>query len=230
MAQRGPSDDKGGVMDRTIGPLVLAAVALAALGCGGRERREQEGTEHVAAAGAPPVQVNWTAVEHAMGRTGAMQPGDVYKFGLPRSDLTVVVDRTQLKPALALGSWVAFKATGAGAIVMGDLVLRDDEIEPVMAKLAQDFNFDITTDFGQIEQVIQEKIGLNRAKSRVAADLSGEGVADVQREQAMEKAMADQALKDFEVQMGLVTPETAKVGETPKELGPAQTVPQTVQN
>ena len=124
-------------MDRTIGPLVLAAVALAALGCGGRERREQEGTEHVAAAGAPPVQVNWTAVEHAMGRTGAMQPGDVYKFGLPRSDLTVVVDRTQLKPALALGSWVAFKATGAGAIVMGDLVLRDDEIEPVMAKLAQ---------------------------------------------------------------------------------------------
>jgi hypothetical protein len=83
-----------------------------------------------------PVTVNWTAVQQAMGRTGAMQPGDVYKFGLPRGDLTVTVDRIQLKPALALGSWVAFKATSSGAIVMGDLVLRDDEVEPVMAKLA----------------------------------------------------------------------------------------------
>lgn len=107
-----------------------------------------------------------------------------------------------------------------------DAELKMSKAEAEMAKLAQDFNFDVTTDFGQIEQVIQDKIGLNRAKVRVAADLSGEGVADVQREQAMEKAMADQALKDFEVQMGLVTPETAKVGETAKELGPAQTVTQ----
>jgi len=66
-----------------------------------------------------------------------MQPGDVYKFGLPRSDLAVTVDRIQLKPALALGSWVAFKATSSGAIAMGDLVLREAEVEPVMAKLAE---------------------------------------------------------------------------------------------
>jgi uncharacterized protein DUF1259 len=117
--------------------LVLAGATLVALGCSGRETREHETAEHAPAASSPPAPVDWTAVEQAMGRAGAMQPGDVYKFGLPRGDLTVVVDRIQLRPALALGSWVAFKATSAGAIAMGDLVLRDDEIEPVMAKLAE---------------------------------------------------------------------------------------------
>jgi len=99
--------------------------------------------------------------------------------------------------------------------------------EAEMAKLATSFHFDISTDFGQIEQVIQDKIGLNRAKARVAADLSSEGVVDVQREQAMEKSMADQALKDFEVSQGLITPETAAVPQATKELGPAIPVQQT---
>ena len=81
----------------------------------------------------------------------------------------------------------------------------------------------MTTDFGQIEQVINDKISLNRAKVRVAADLSGEGLEDVQHEQAMEKALADQALKEFEIQAGLVTPETVGVSATAKELGPAET-------
>jgi phage shock protein A len=102
-----------------------------------------------------------------------------------------------------------------------DADLKMSRAEAEMAKLAQDFHFDVTTDFGEIEQVVQDKIGLNRAKARVAADLSAEGMVDIQREQAMEKAQADQALRDFEVQMGLVTPETAKVGEAAKELGPA---------
>jgi phage shock protein A len=105
-----------------------------------------------------------------------------------------------------------------------DAELKMSRAEAEMAKLAQDFNFDVTTDFGQIEQVIQDKIGLNRAKARVAADLSGEGLEDVHREQVMEKAMAEDALKDFEVQLGLRTPETAKVAEAAKELGPAQPV------
>ena len=91
-----------------------------------------------------------------------------------------------------------------------------------MAKLAQSFNFDVTTDFGQIEQVIQDKIGLNRAKVRVASDLSSEGIVDIQREQAAEKVLADQALKQFEVDMGLVTPETAGVKDEAKELGAAK--------
>jgi phage shock protein A len=108
-----------------------------------------------------------------------------------------------------------------------DSELKMSKAEAEMAKLAHDFNFDVTTDFGQIEQVIQDKIGLNRAKARVAADLSTEGLGDVQREQAMEKALADQALRDFEVQMGMVTPETAKVGQANKEIGPAAPVKET---
>lgn len=103
-----------------------------------------------------------------------------------------------------------------------DAELKMSKAEAEMAKLAETFNFDVTTDFGQIEQVLQDRIGLNRAKVRVAADMSSEGVVDVQREQAAEKAMADQALRDFEVQMGMVTPETAKVAPAEKELGPAR--------
>jgi phage shock protein A len=110
-----------------------------------------------------------------------------------------------------------------------DAELKMSRAEAEMAKLAQEFHFDVTTDFGQIEQVIQDKIGLNRAKARVAADLSEEGLADIKHEQAMEKSLADQALRDFEVQMGLVTPETAKVAEAPKELGPATATKQKVQ-
>jgi phage shock protein A len=108
-----------------------------------------------------------------------------------------------------------------------DAELKMSRAEAEMAKLATSFNFDVTTDFGQIEQVIQDKIGLNRAKARVAADLSGEGLADIKAEQRMEQAMADQALRDFEVQMGLVTPETAGITETQKEMGPAAKVTQT---
>lgn len=102
-----------------------------------------------------------------------------------------------------------------------DAELKMSKAEAEMAKLAHSFNFDMTTDFGQIEQVIQDKIGLNRAKVRVAADLSSEGIEDIQREQAAESALADSALRQFEVDMGLVTPETAKVEATAKELGPA---------
>jgi phage shock protein A len=102
-----------------------------------------------------------------------------------------------------------------------DAELKMTRAEAEMAKLMTSFNIDVTTDFGQIEQSIQDKISLNRAKVRVAADLSGEGVADIQREQAMEKAMADQALREFEISQGLVTPETAAVAQTPKQIGPA---------
>jgi phage shock protein A len=99
--------------------------------------------------------------------------------------------------------------------------LKMSKAEAEMAELASSFNFDVTTDFGQIEQVIQDRISLNRAKVRVAADLSSEGLATVEHEQAMEKALADQALKEFEIQAGLRTPETAGVTETEKQLGPA---------
>jgi hypothetical protein len=79
--------------------------------------------------------VDWKAVDAAMGRTGAMQPGDVYKYGLPRSDLTVRVGDVVLKPAFALGAWVAFKGSGTQAMAMGDLVVLESEIGPVMQAL-----------------------------------------------------------------------------------------------
>ena len=100
-----------------------------------------------------------------------------------------------------------------------DADLKLSRAEAELAKLAQTFNFDITTDFGQIEDVIQDKIGLNRAKVRVAADLSGEGLEDIKREESVEKAMADNALREFEIEMGMVTPETAGVKADDKELG-----------
>jgi hypothetical protein len=70
-----------------------------------------------------------------MGRPGQIQPGDVIKFGMPRKDLHIVLDSVAIKPSLALGSWAAFKRDGGGAMVMGDLVLTEDEVEPVMMKL-----------------------------------------------------------------------------------------------
>jgi len=80
---------------------------------------------------------DWKSVESALGRSGSMQPGDVYKFGMPRKDMQVTVEGVAIKPGLALGSWVAFKKMGTDAMVMGDLVLSEDEVEPVMMKLQQ---------------------------------------------------------------------------------------------
>ena len=80
---------------------------------------------------------DWKDVEQALGKAGSMQPGDVYKVSLPRSDLKVTAGGVELKPALALGSWVAFKKNGDMSIVMGDLVLTEDEVTPVLTKLQE---------------------------------------------------------------------------------------------
>lgn len=108
-----------------------------------------------------------------------------------------------------------------------DAELKMSRAEAEMAELAKDFNFDVTTDFGQIEQVIQDKISLNRGKARVAADLSAEGMEDIEKQEQMEAAMAENALRDFEVELGLVTPQTAKIEDDVKELGPADTTTET---
>lgn len=101
-----------------------------------------------------------------------------------------------------------------------DAELKMSRAEAELAELAQTFNFDVTTDFGQIEQVMQDQISLNRAKARVAADLSGEGIEEIAQEEAMEEALADAALREFEIELGLVTPQTATIEEEDKELGP----------
>ena len=81
--------------------------------------------------------IDWSKVDQAIGKKGSDQPEGVHKYGLPRSDLHVTVDGVALKPALALGSWLAFQPSGDGAMVMGDLVLTDTEISPVMQRLIE---------------------------------------------------------------------------------------------
>ncbi|MGH7679289.1 MAG: DUF1259 domain-containing protein [Gemmatimonadaceae bacterium] len=79
---------------------------------------------------------SWSAVEQALGRKGAPQPGDVMRFSFPRRDLRVTIDGVPIRPALALGSWAAFKRTGGGhTMVMGDLVLLDREVNEVISEL-----------------------------------------------------------------------------------------------
>jgi len=98
--------------------------------------------------------------------------------------------------------------------------LKMSSAEAELAKLSQSFNFDVTTDFGELEQVIQDKIDLNRGKVRVAADLSEEGIETIEAEKAMETAMAEDVLSKFEVEMGLKTAETAGIKAADKSLGP----------
>jgi hypothetical protein len=82
--------------------------------------------------------VDWSKVDQAMGEPGTSQPGGVHKYGLPRTDLKITVDGVALKPALALGSWIGFLPMGNGAMFMGDLVLTENEISPVMKRLIDD--------------------------------------------------------------------------------------------
>jgi hypothetical protein len=89
----------------------------------------------IALAGAANAQsIDWQQVDGALGRTAAVT-GDIHRYGFPRSDLQVTVDGVTIRPALALGGWAAFKPVTGGAMVMGDLVLLDSEIKPVMNKL-----------------------------------------------------------------------------------------------
>jgi Domain of Unknown Function (DUF1259) len=80
---------------------------------------------------------DWKAVEHAIGRPGQLMPGGIYRVGFPRTDLTVMVQGVRVEPAFALGSYAAFKPMGDAAMVMGDLVLLDAEVAPVMTRLVQ---------------------------------------------------------------------------------------------
>jgi len=78
---------------------------------------------------------DWKSVDEALGRAGAVQPGDVHRYSFPRSDLAVTLDGIPIKPALALGSWLAFRDVGDHAEVMGDLVLTQQEVNPVLSRL-----------------------------------------------------------------------------------------------
>ena len=78
---------------------------------------------------------DWKAVEQALGKAGQMQPGDVFRIGMPRTDLNVTVKGVPVKAGFALGSYAAFKQIGDHAMVMGDLVLLDQEVPAVLSGL-----------------------------------------------------------------------------------------------
>ncbi|ACL62990.1 DUF1259 domain-containing protein [Methylobacterium nodulans] len=90
---------------------------------------------------APPVQAAETwqqAIATGLGKPGTEMPGGVYRVSLPRTDLAVTLDGVSIKPALALGSWLAFRKAGENQVmVMGDLVLTEDEVNPVMTRLVE---------------------------------------------------------------------------------------------
>jgi len=102
-----------------------------------------------------------------------------------------------------------------------DAELKMSSAEAEIAKLSETFDMNLTTDFGEIEAVIQQKIDQNRGKVRVAADLSERGIAEIKAEERMQGELAEQALQDFEVELGLKSPETTPVAQTAKDLGPA---------
>jgi len=116
--------------------------------------------------------VEWAKVQQALAGRGTMQPGNVLKFSFPRTDLQVVLDGVQLKPALALGSWVAFKRMGSaassGAMVMGDLVLTEDEVGPVMLALQR----------GDVEQTALHNHVLRESPRVMYMHIMGRGDAE----------------------------------------------------
>src|SRR5690349_12527528 len=141
----------------TLTSRVLQAIALALM----------LATSTMALSQTPQDASAWKAVEDALGRKGQSQPGDVYKFAMPRSDLKVTVAGTPIKAGLALGSWAAFKRKGSDTVVMGDLVLRESEVGPVMSKL-QD---------GGIEQTALHNHVLNEQPRVMYMHIRGHGDA-----------------------------------------------------
>ncbi len=112
---------------------------LGAAGCG--NKTEGSAAVHESSAGEVATTtvtqqgVDWKVVEAAMGRPGVTQPGDVHRFNFPRGDMRVTAAGVPIKPAFALGGWVAMKATTGGVVAMGDLVLSEDELNPVITRL-----------------------------------------------------------------------------------------------
>jgi len=80
-------------------------------------------------------QPDWKAIERALGKSGQLQAGDVFRVGMPRTDLSVTVKGVPVKAGFALGSYATFKQVGDHAMVMGDLVLLDAEVPAVMSGL-----------------------------------------------------------------------------------------------
>lgn len=115
-------------------PRFLLGLALA--GCASA-RAPQSGNPDAMAGGATAAiaPIDWAAVDEALGRRGTTQDGGVRRYAMPRSDMQITAAGVRLRPAFALGSWLAMKPTAHGVIAMGDLVLGEDELNPVLLRL-----------------------------------------------------------------------------------------------
>src|SRR5437870_1274231 len=143
---------------------ILVAVIFAEFGC----------SSH-----AQPSQFDWAPVGTTIGKPGTLQPDGVYKIGLPRTDLHVKVADVEVKPTLALGSWIAFRKMVAETMVMGDLVLLEDEVGPVIGKLQE----------GKVEITALHNHVLNESPRIMYMHISAHGDA-VKLAQAIHDALA----------------------------------------
>jgi hypothetical protein len=147
----------------------------------------------------PPAGLDIAAIDKAIGRSGQPMAGDVYRIAFPRTDLKVTVGGVPVLPGLALGTWAAFKAAGAMAVVHGDLVLLDTEVNPVISSL-QDHGFEIMGVHNHL---------LNETPSIMYVHYWGHGSA----------TMLAQALKEALGQSN--TPIAAQTAPTPTVVGGA---------
>jgi hypothetical protein len=107
---------------RTLAAVVILLVSLAGTTVAQRAEDQKTG--------------EWKAVEDVFGFPPANLPGGVGRFNMPRKDLHVTIGGVEVKPGLALGAWAAFNRVGENdAMIMGDLVLTEDEVVPVMKAL-----------------------------------------------------------------------------------------------
>jgi hypothetical protein len=125
----------------------VAALVLTALSMPGAIATSAQGSE-------------WKTVEDVFGFPGANLPGGVIRFNMPRSDLHVTVAGIEVKPALALGAWAAFRHVGPNdAMVMGDLVLTEDEVAPVMQALQRGGTKETAADLGFDVAAVEKTMG-----------------------------------------------------------------------
>jgi hypothetical protein len=128
---------------RSMFRLARWALLLGVAACGIKKEgsSDEERAESSSAAvqeRSPNLPIDWNKVGDALGKAGSAQPGEVYRVSMPRGDLHVTVGDVRIKPALALGSWVGFEQTGQNEVTaMGDLVLLEKEVGPVVAKLQE---------------------------------------------------------------------------------------------
>jgi len=115
---------------------IIASIFVVSLALGGSERLMSGVDFELFVTSAHAQEIDWQKVDHAFGRKPAIS-GDVHRYGFPRTDLVVTLDGVSIKPAFALGGWIAFKPMHGEAMVMGDIVLLETEVNPVMLKLIE---------------------------------------------------------------------------------------------